>query len=281
MPLDVDALLRRIGVGPRPPATGAGLTELHRAWVGRVPYEDLAIHLGEAGPLVLEDVADRILRGGRGGYCFEVNGVLAAVLEDLGFGVERREARVGARTDDGPTNHLALVVHAEDGTWLAEAGYGEGWTEPLPLRPGTHRQGPLGWTLEREADGGWWVGEHRWGATEGFAIAPDPVGLDAFAPHHERLSRSPDSPFVQTLVVERPHRDRVETLRARTLTARGPAVDERRTIADAREYAATLHGRFGIDPAVLGPGRVARLWARAREQHERWLATGTAPAPAS
>ncbi len=273
MALDVDAVLRRIGLAAPPPPTAAGLVALHRAYVARVPYEDLAIQLGEVAPLTVEAAAARILHGGRGGYCFEVNGVLAALLEALGFAVERREARVGAREADGPTNHLALVVRDAGGeAWLAEAGYGEGWTEPLPLRAGTHAQGPLAWTLDPEPGGGWWVGQHGWGSTPGIAIGAGVVGLDAFAPHHERLSRAPDSPFVQTLVVERPHPDRIETLRARTLTVAGPAHAERRTLADAAELAAALGGRFGIDPAALGPARMDRLWARACAQHERWLA---------
>jgi N-hydroxyarylamine O-acetyltransferase len=271
--LDVDAVLRRIRLAAPPPPTAAGLLTLHRAYVARVPYEDLAIHLGEVVPLTVEHAAARILRGGRGGYCFEVNGVLAALLEALGFDVERREARVGARDADGPTNHLALVVHDAGGAaWLAEAGYGEGWTEPLPLRPGRHMQGPLDWTLEPEPGGGWWVGQHGWGSTPGIAIGAGGVGLDAFAPHHERLSRAPDSPFVQTLVVQRPHRDRIETLRARTLSVVGPAHAEARTLADVADLAAALRGRFGIDPAALGPARMDRLWTRACAQHERWRA---------
>ncbi len=143
MALDVAAVLGRIGLAAPPPPTADGLLALHRAYVARVPYEDLAIHLGEVGPLTVEHAAARILHGGRGGYCFEVNGVLASLLDALGFAVERREARVGAREADGPTNHLALVVRdTGGGAWLAEAGYGEGWVDPLPLRAGTHAQGP-------------------------------------------------------------------------------------------------------------------------------------------
>jgi N-hydroxyarylamine O-acetyltransferase len=273
-PVDVDELLAHVGLAGRPAPDAAGLRAVHRAYVGRVPYEDLAIQLGEVGPLDPRRIAARVLAGGRGGYCFEVNGLLAVLLEALGFGVERREARVGPRTGGGPVNHLALVVRTADGQpWLAEAGYGEGWVDPLPLRAGRHEQGPLHWTLAGpDDDGRWWVAQHGWGSTEGMLVDGPTVGLDAFAPHHERLSTAPDSPFVQTLVVESPRPDHVRTLRARTLSARGPHRDERHTLATRAELASVLRDEFGIDPAVLGPDRLERLWTRACEQHDRWAA---------
>ncbi|WP_205699575.1 arylamine N-acetyltransferase [Conexibacter sp. SYSU D00693] len=281
MPLDVDALLRRVGLAERPPATVEGLRTLHRAFVASVPYEDLAIQLGETGPLEVGVVARRLLHGGRGGYCFELNGVLATLLEAVGLQVWRHEAVVGARGERGvtPTNHLALVVEAEGRRWLAEAGLGEGWLDPLELVEGReHGRGGLWWDVAREADGGWWVGQHPWGSTAGVSVGPDAVGLGAFAPHHERLSCSADSSFVRTLVVQRPQDDRVVTLRARTLGAKGPAVDERRVLVDVDDLAATLRDAFGIDPAALGPARLGRLWDAACAQHEAWLAEQQAPA---
>jgi N-hydroxyarylamine O-acetyltransferase len=269
--VDIDALLRHIGLAARPAADAAGLRAVHRAYLARVPYEDLAIQLDEASPLDADRCAARVLAG-CGGYCFEVNGVLAGLLEGLGFPVERRPSVVGARGSQDPVNHLALVVEASGERWIADAGLGEGWLEPLPLRAGRHRQGPMHWTVEREPGGGWWIAQHEWGSFAGVNVGADVVGLAAFAPHHERLSSSPESSFVQTLVVQRPLADRVVTLRARTLTARGPAVDERRTIADADDLAAVLTRTFGIDRAVLGERRLAELWRRACAQHDAWVA---------
>jgi len=95
------------------------------------------------------------------------------------------------------------------------------------------------------------------------------VTIDAFQPHHVRLATDPESKFVNTLIVQRPYRDRIETLRSCTLSVSGPAVDDRGVLEDADDLAATLRDRFGIDPDVLGPANVATLWERATEQHER------------
>ncbi len=257
---DLDTLLAHIGL-PGP----VGLAELHRAYVANVPFDDLTIQLGEQAPLDIDAIAARIVGGRRGGYCFEVNGLLAWMLEQLDHEVHRYRAIVGPRGVDAPVNHLALVV---DGAWLAEAGYGEGPLEPLPLRAG--RLG--GWLLEREGDDGWWVGDERdWVSGDGFTILPGVVGMDAFDEPHARLSQSPDSSFVQTLVVQQPHDDHVVTLRARTFGVRGPGRDERRLLDDADDLAATLASGFGIDTDVLGPERVTRLWDAVTAQHEAWL----------
>ena len=275
---DLDALLQRIGLDSPPAPTLDGLQAIHRGYVAAVPYEDLAVQLREFRPLDVDALAERLLDGGRGGYCFELNTVLAWILEACGFTVTRHEGVVGLRErldPSPPTNHLALAVHLEAGTFLADAGLGEGQIDAPPLAPGTYG-GPLTMTIEAEPGGGWFLGHHAWGAFEGVRVAPAVVALDAFQPHHRRMSTDPESRFYDTLIVQRPYRDRIETLRARVLTVRGPHHDEQRVLEDADDLASTLAARFGIDPAALGDERIARLWAAAAEQHERWLQTEAA-----
>jgi hypothetical protein len=77
---------------------------------------------------------------------------------------------------------------------------------------------------------------------------------------------------VQTLVVQRPYDDRIVTLRARTLSVDGPGRREREVLPDADAFAAALRDPMGIDPATLGPERVARLWELACAQHKAFIA---------
>ena len=272
--LEVAPLLRRLGLDEPPAPDVAGLWAVHRAFVATVPYEDLAVQLGEAGPLKVPALGRQMLRGGRGGYCFELNGVLGALLEALGFTVRRHRGVVGVpggRAAGDPVNHLVLVVDAGGSSWVADAGLGEGWLDPLALEPGTQGTDALRWTLDREDDGGWWIAHHEWGSFQGVSVDPEPVGLDAFHGPHRRLSTDPSSSFVQTLVVQRPYDDHVVTLRARTLRADGPAHGEQRVLDDVDDLARTLDGVFGIDPGALGQERLGRLWGQACAQHEAWL----------
>ncbi len=129
------AYLARIGV-PRPPALDAGaLRDLHRAHLVAVPFENLSIHLCEPISLDEADLIDKIVSRRRGGFCYELNGAFACLLECLGARVRRVSARVYG--DDGglgpPFDHLALVVRLADGSgpWLADVGFGSHSTYPL------------------------------------------------------------------------------------------------------------------------------------------------------
>jgi N-hydroxyarylamine O-acetyltransferase len=280
----IDALLRHLGLAERPAPDADGLRRVHRAFLSHVAYDGLTAQLGEHGPLDPDALVARTLATHRGGYCFEINTILLTLLEALGFGMERRHGVVGPRdahAGGAPTNHLALVATTAGGErWVCDAGWGEGPLEPVPLRAGTHEQGPFTWTLERDGDDGWWIGQHAWGTTPGFRFADAPATLEDFQPHHLRLATAPESSFLATLVVQQPYDDHVVTLRARTLTRTGPERDERTVLADEAALGATLRDVFGIDPDALGAQRVARLWANACAQHEAYIVRTSAPAPA-
>src|SRR4051794_23796644 len=131
----MDRLLERVGLAAMPAPDVDGLRELHRAYVGSVPYEALAVQLGESAPLHSADLLSRVVSGGRGGYCFEVNTVLHDLLAGAGFTVERRVANVsGAELP----NHMALVVDVDGESCPADPRLGQGPLGPLaPLARGT------------------------------------------------------------------------------------------------------------------------------------------------
>ncbi len=261
----IDTLLSRIGLPSMPAADIDGLFTLHRAYLETVPYEDLAVQLGETGPLDFPLLASRV-SSGRGGYCFELNTVLAGLLRACGFEVTHHQAVVGG---EGPTNHMVLLVPIDGETWIADAGLGEGFLDPLPLREGVHEIGPFSYGLTQEAGGTWWMTQHEWSSFSGFRMQPESSVVADFEEHHRRLATSPDSSFVKTFVVQKPQSDRITTLRSRTLSAIGPSVDTKHVVADRDEFASTLASEFGID--VAGE-RLDRLWTQASAQHEAFLA---------
>lgn len=270
-PADRDRLLDHIGLDAPPAADLGGLRTVHRAFVSSVPFENIAVQLGESAPIDPPALVERIVGGGRGGYCFEANTILFELLSSLGFEVERREAVVGPRhlhERGALTDHLAMVVRTADGEeMIAEGGFGEGPVEPLFLREGPQASGAFEIALERDGDG-WWFEQHEFSTTPGFRFGDQAVGLDAFAPHHVRMSTSPESGFVRTFTVQQPYDDRIVSLRARTLREQGPGADDDvEILADADALGDALRARFGIDPDALGPERLDRLWARAEVQH--------------
>ena len=129
--------LARIGLNAAPDPDENGLRQVHLAQALSIPFENLDIHLGRAISLDPQDLAAKLILRQRGGYCFELNGLLHLALTSLGFAVRPVLARVlYRRQDPGGRTHEVLIVTVSGREWLADAGFGgPGLREPIPLVP--------------------------------------------------------------------------------------------------------------------------------------------------
>ena len=136
---DLDAYLERIGLGKRLDPTFETLRAVVGAHCATIPYENIDVLLGRPPKLDLVSLEAKIVRGRRGGYCFEQNALLRAALHALGFDATGLLARVvrGASAD-APAGacHMVVRVDFEDGPFLVDVGFGNLTpTYPLALRP--------------------------------------------------------------------------------------------------------------------------------------------------
>ena len=85
--MDLPAYLQRIQFRGEPRPDLATLKALHRQHLLHIPYENLDVQLGR--PLDLDPAAafDKLVRRRRGGWCYEMNGLLRWALETVGFEV--------------------------------------------------------------------------------------------------------------------------------------------------------------------------------------------------
>ena len=130
------AYLQRIGVTADVAADAAGLAMLHHAHQLSIPFENLSIHLGEPISLAEQDLVGKVIGARRGGFCYELNGLFALLLESMGMQVTRLAARVHGQSGlSPPLDHLALAVRPADGSgpWLADVGFGSHSLYPLLL----------------------------------------------------------------------------------------------------------------------------------------------------
>jgi len=128
--VDLDAYFARIGYdGPREP-TLAVLRAIHQKHPDAIPFENIDVLLGRPISLDPAAVDAKLIGAGRGGYCYEQNGLLKRVLTALGFQVEGRMARVLWMVPDHlpprPRSHMVLAVRVpgDDTVWLADVGFG-------------------------------------------------------------------------------------------------------------------------------------------------------------
>jgi N-hydroxyarylamine O-acetyltransferase len=200
----VAAYLERIGVaGPLKPDADS-LRRIHSAHLHAVPFENLSIHLGEDMSLDVQALYEKIVNRRRGGFCYELNGLFAVVLEALGYRVRRNSARTfnPERGFSAPMDHLALHVVDDAGdSWLADVGFGR-HTE-YPLRFDDRGE-------QRDTGGLFRIAEYEDGELdvlrEGevqYRVDPRALALSDFVPAMWWQRTSPQSHFTQSLICSR------------------------------------------------------------------------------
>ena len=81
-----DEYLRVLGLQRSQPGLDF-LSEIIRRHAAKFAFSSVGPMLGNDLPLDVESLFQRIVVNRRGGYCFEQNGLMYALLEELGFDV--------------------------------------------------------------------------------------------------------------------------------------------------------------------------------------------------
>jgi N-hydroxyarylamine O-acetyltransferase len=269
-PAEVTAYLDRIGYeGPSTP-TLETLYGIRHAHLFNVPFENLDI-LPLGRPLSLEPAAlyDKIVRRHRGGFCYELNGLLATILRDLGYGVT--VVSVQFVEDDGafspPFDHMALVVASPDSPdlWLVDvAGGRRSSANPLPLIDGftefqpdiqrAFRLTAIGdrWQLDEQPPGEPWLPDYT------FQLIPRTIS--DFLPRCRFQEQDPNSHFRQGPLCSLPTPNGRVTLSKNQLITTIAGIREERTLS-GDEFAEVLRVAFGID--LVG---AQHRWHRGKEE---------------
>jgi len=134
------------------------LQGLHLAHMQNVPFENLDIRLKRPILLTEEALWNKIVLHNRGGFCYELNGLFAWLLKQIGFDVSYLNARVFNREGELGIDfdHLALLVSIpnESTHWLADVGFGDSFNEPLNFgERGEQVQGLRSYRLEQTTEG--------------------------------------------------------------------------------------------------------------------------------
>lgn len=246
--LNIEAYLERINYhGPTTPSAET-LRALHVAHLRSVPFENLSIHAGE--PIVLNDEAlfGKIVGRRRGGFCYEANGLFAALLRALGFKVSMLSAEV-AREDGSyspPFDHMALMVTLEQ-PWLADVGFGDSFLEPLLLdEDGEQLQPPDAFRIDRAGDYRIVMRREADAWKPNYRFTLQPYEYTDFAEMCRYHQTSPESHFTQKRICSRATETGRITLSDMCLIETSGGKRHERTLGDQNDYAVSLRERFGI-----------------------------------
>ena len=156
----IENFLKRIEIDPATPVSldldFLGLVQSHA--VTAIAYENLDILEGKALDLRADALYDKIVTRGRGGYCFELNGFLAAMLREVGFEVSERFSRyLRGESEVSMRRHRVVVVTMEDGDYMVDIGVGQIAPRfPLKIEAGlVQEQNGETYKFEKDERHGW------------------------------------------------------------------------------------------------------------------------------
>jgi len=237
------------------------LEQLMARHLAQFPFASVSVQLGEEMPLALPSLFERLVERRRGGYCFEQNALLLAMLEAVGFQARLFLARVIYNQDIHPgLTHRITLVSLEGVDYLVDVGFGPlGPRVPVPLGGAA---GMDGWRRYRVAqprsgefhlqcfkDAEWYslyrFELHRYGETD--------CELGHFYSH-----RHPAAVFVNNLVVTRLLPDRILSLRNRDYRVMTSHGEELQSVDNAAFLHRLLRDEFGLQ---VTPDEADRLFA--------------------
>lgn len=251
--LNIKDYLERINYRGSLAPTAETLRALQIAHLLTVPFENLSIHAGQ--PILLNDDAlfAKIVTNRRGGFCYEANGLFAALLRALNFDVAMLSAEVAnAAGEFGPDfDHMALMVQLEQ-CWLVDVGFGDSFLEPLLLNERgeqcqenrAYRIVPEGnyLVLMRSDEGKDWKVQYR------FTLQPHTYADYAEMCRYHQTS--PESHFTRSRICSRATEEGRITLSdmrfITTSNSSGRQIRHERTLTSEEKYAEVLREQFGI-----------------------------------
>lgn len=206
---DLSAYLARIGAGPCEAADKEYLDRLISLHQTHIPFENLSIYdLDEPVSMDTEDLFDKLVKRGRGGFCFELNGLFCHLLKGCGYDVQEARARVVMDQVYGghvpPGNHRIELVRLGGRYYFCDVGFGgPSPSGALLVEDGYEEEmGGRRFCVERMDEYWWRMGMCREEGFEPlieFTLQPqDPV---EFAPLAGYYSTTPLSKFVANRVL--------------------------------------------------------------------------------
>lgn len=135
-PIDLSRYCARIGYSGELKSDFPTLARIQAGHSSSIPFENLSVLRDLPIRLDNESLQDKLVNQRQGGYCFEQNGLLLAVLQQVGFHAKPLSGRVrmGMERDFlPPRTHLFIQVDLDGETWLADGGVG-GMSLTAPIR---------------------------------------------------------------------------------------------------------------------------------------------------
>ncbi|GAM60913.1 N-hydroxyarylamine O-acetyltransferase [Vibrio ishigakensis] len=133
-PEQLKQYLNRVGLNDAPQVSESGLTTLQNAQHRSIPFENMDVAVGRKIELSEQAIFEKLITNNRGGYCFEVNGLMLRALEAFGFEAKPLLGRVHLAEQPSGRSHQVSLVTLDAKEWIVDVGFGSQTPrQPLPV----------------------------------------------------------------------------------------------------------------------------------------------------
>ncbi len=184
------------------------ISQIQTFFAQQFEFENLDVLLAYEEPITEQYLQDKMIKQGRGGLCYDLNGLLYLVLRDLGFPVQLAAATIWVPPRDSyvfDRTHVVNLLEYEDALYLIDSGFGKNLvmqpvaldgnpaTSPagtFRLRTETTEKGTM--VFEQLTDNSW---ERRYG------LYPEVIDWAHINRVKQQIHHSPESSFNKALLI--------------------------------------------------------------------------------
>ncbi|PID23234.1 arylamine N-acetyltransferase [Sporosarcina sp. P3] len=185
------------------------ISQVQTLFAEQFEFENLDVLLANEETLTEQYLQDKMMKQGRGGLCYELNGLLYIVLRDLGFPIQLAAGTVWAPSPrDGfvmDRTHVVNLLKHEDTLYLVDSGFGNNLVmQPVPLdgEPVTSPAGTFRFRTETTEKGTMvfeQLKDNNWELR--YSLYPDSVDWAHLDHVKQQIHHSPESAFNKALLI--------------------------------------------------------------------------------
>ncbi len=268
----VQSFLDRIGYTGPSRVDLKTLYGIHQACMSAIPYENLEMHLGRKHILDDDVFAGKIIGQKRGGWCYEMNGLLTNMLKEIGFKVTRVASCIEREKngDENFGNHLVGLVDLGK-RYVVDLGLGCGPIFPYPLEERQWSENGFQFRLERLDDRWWRFHNHEGWVSHDFT--EEPRDLSWFQGQCTKLQTNPQSLFVNLAIAARKTEDGFDLLADTRFYRTSSNTKTKEQLQTMEEYTSVLKTildqDLGEEAKILWKNAVERTRIKAQAEEKK------------
>lgn len=218
------------------------ISQVQQWFTRQFEFENLDVLLGNEEPITELFLKEKMLKHGRGGLCYELNGLLYLVLRDLGFPVQLAAATIWVQPRNSyalDRTHVINLLEYNGTLYLIDSGFGSNLVmQPVALngdaatspagtfrfRSETTEKGTM--VFEQQTEHGW---ERRYGL---YPVVIEWSHLDTVK---QQIHHSPESSFNKELLIAKVTEDGTFSINDQRYHRKGKSGEETVRFKDNRE----------------------------------------------